>query len=647
MIDAIASLASFDGRIAKVQGPARSGKTEALVQRCAHLIGGGAAPASILVEVSSAAAAQAFRRRLRAALGPDDRHAADEVHVRTALETCVAVLDAPAARAATGRAPRLLNGAEYNFFLEDMKTLGQPIRRLRKMLEFFYRQMSDLAPRDSWLMGGEEETVLAHLERVLASRGAMLMQEAPYRCASFLQSDAGEGARGSYAYVLCDDFQNMSRAEQTCLCLLADRQLVACGNPNQQQALGTAFPCAEGFTQFDARRRDVEVFTLKGAFGNPAVSAFIDSLCDHGDLDPAFKAGSVADAGLTDGLMAVKWSTPEDELDGITKYLRVVLDAEEDLHESRTCVLVPNKRWALMAQRVLKQRGFTVTLAGALCSLGGDPRESARARALVAYTKLNLLADPRDLTAWRSWCGFDNYLTNSDAWNGLQAFAEQRGLSLLDALTLIAELDEEPFARANALAERWRAGHALIAQNAGRKGFGLLRAIEAEGLPEFEETARALVGDEDAAAVFALQRRAVTDPALPDDPHVLHVAAYGSLCGLEYDNVFAIAAIDGFVPRRDAFEVISTEEERERVMNEERRSFCNSVSKANKRLVVSFFCKAPLELAERAKMQVVRVKAEDGSRVAAVRPTAFLAEAGGAAPTTTGGQALLARHGLN
>lgn len=290
----IEAIASFDGRIAKVQGPARSGKTEALVRRCACLVRGGAAPETILVETSSAAAAQAFRRRLRRALGPDLQHAADDVHVRTALETCVAVLDAPAARAATGRVPRLLNDAEYNFFLEDMKTLGQPIRRLRKMLDFFYRQMSDFEPRDSWLAGGEEEAVLSHLERVLASRGAMLAQEAPSLCAAYLRSDAGEGVCGSYAYVLCDDFQNMSRAEQTCLCLLADRQLIACGNPNQQQAARASFPCAEGFVQFDARRRDVAVFTLSGAHGNPAIAAFADGLCDQGDMDPPSKRASRA-----------------------------------------------------------------------------------------------------------------------------------------------------------------------------------------------------------------------------------------------------------------------------------------------------------------------------------------------------------------
>ncbi|WP_438893886.1 hypothetical protein, partial [Bacillus cereus group sp. BC4] len=83
-------------------------------------------------------------------------------------------------------------------------------------------------------------------------------------------------------------------------------------------------------------------------------------------------------------------------------------------------------------------------------------RDSARARALVAYTKLNLLADPRDMTAWRSWCGFDNYLTNSDAWGGLQAFAEKRELTLYDALALADQLEDEPFLRAHALVERWR-----------------------------------------------------------------------------------------------------------------------------------------------------------------------------------------------
>lgn len=643
MID---DIASFDGRIAKVQGPARSGKTEALVRRAGRLVRAGVDPTSILVETTNGFAAQAFRQRLAVALDDEFAQEAARVRVCTALDACVEVLDAPAARAHTGRVPRILTAAEYNFLLEDMKTLGAPIRKLRRMLAYFYQQMDNLEPRSSWRIGGEEEAVLGHLTSTLAARGAMLAQEAPELAVEFLKSEAGAASRAAYAYVLCDDFQNLSRAQQTCLCLLADSQLIVTGNPNQTVEVATEHPDPHGFAQFHAVRRNVETFALEGAFGDLAITAFVDALCDHGDMDPAFKAGRAAKTAAG-ALEAVKWSSPEDELNGLTKYLRSIIDEEEDPHESRTCVLVPNKRWATMAATMLRKRGFDVSTAGSMTGLGGDPRESARARGLVAYTKLALLADPHDMTAWRSWCGFDNYLTNSDAWASLMSYADEQGLSLYDALAAVAEAEAEPFLRAGVLAERWQEGQDFIAKNAARRGFSLMRAVGGTELPEFEAVNAELVGDEDAEAVYRLVRRTVTEPVWPENPHVLHVATYDALCGAEYDRILVMGAVDGFVPSRDAFEVISTEEAREEVMNRERRRFANAVSKANEHLVISFFSKADLELAERSKMQVARVKSEDGKRVAVLRPSSLLAEAGNAAPATSGGQNLLAERGLN
>src|SRR5699024_5257272 len=249
--------------------------------------------------------------------------------------------------------------------------------------------------------------------------------------------------------------------------------------------------------------------------------------------------------GGADRFRAVKWTSPDDELNGLTKYLRALMNAQGDVHESRTCIVVPNRRWALMAQKVLRSRGFSVSAAGALSGLGGDPRESSRARALVAYTKLALLALPRDLTACRSWCGFDNHLTNSDAWANLARFASEGGLSLYDALAAVGSRDKdepEPFLRANVLAERWRAGQEFIAANTGRKGFSVLRAIGANGLPEFEDLDASIVGDEDACQLYRLMRASVTDPVWPENPHVLHVADFDALCGGDYDNVLVMGA---------------------------------------------------------------------------------------------------------
>lgn len=639
----IENIAAFDGRCAKVCGPARSGKTEALVQRCATLLNAGVAPESIFVEQSSAFAVQAFRRRLRHALG-DDHAAADAVVVETALDACARVLDAPEAREATGRVPRLLTAAEYNFFLEDMKTLGTPIRRLRKMLETFYEQWSKLVPDSEW-MGTEEAVTRDHGLRHLVGRGAMLVQEAPRLCVDYLKSEAGAGARQQYAYVLCDDFQNLTYAEQTFLCLLAETQLIVAGNVNQTVASATKWPNPRGFAEFDALRHGVEVFTLERSFGNQAALRLADALTKHDGMDPSVRATALE--GSEQEVTCIKWNTPEEELNGVTKYLRVILDQEEDLHEARTCVLVPNKRWARMAERVLKKRGFEVSTAGATAGIGGDPRDASRAKALLAYTKLNLLADPHDLTAWRSWCGLDHALTNSDAWNSLVEYAEGLGVGLLEALERASRADEEPFLRASALVLRYQEGLDFIGKNARRKGFTLMRAIGAEGLPEFGDVDAILEGDEDAAVLYRMTRRHVMDPSWPEGAHILHIAGYDALVGADYDNVFALGVVDGFMPRRDAFEVVSTEEDRARVMGEERRRFYNAVTKASKRLVVSMFSKSQLELAERTKMQVVRVKSENGERVAIVRPSSFLAEAGDAAPTTEGGQSILSRYGLN
>uniref|UniRef100_UPI002570A796 UvrD-helicase domain-containing protein n=1 Tax=Adlercreutzia caecimuris TaxID=671266 RepID=UPI002570A796 len=68
MTDVIAEIAAFDGRIAKITGPVRSGKTEALVRRAATLVAGGCAPEAILLATSTAEAARVARRRLSAAL---------------------------------------------------------------------------------------------------------------------------------------------------------------------------------------------------------------------------------------------------------------------------------------------------------------------------------------------------------------------------------------------------------------------------------------------------------------------------------------------------------------------------------------------------------------------------------------------------
>ena len=645
-------IAAFTGRIAKITGPVRSGKTEALIRRAATAVAAGTPPEDILLEVSTAEAARVARLRLAKALADagvaEADAAATGVTIATAQNLCLSVLATPDARAFTGREPRVLAPFEYNFFLEDMKTLGQPLRRLRGVLHKFQKEWSAGNPEADWIVPGDEQEALDLAHRLLVAENAMLEAEVAYLCAQYLQADAGANARKRFAIVLADDFQNLSGAQQTCLCLMARDQLIVAGNPNEAIAVATPYPNAEGFITFDTLRRDVATFTLTEAFGNPNITAFCDALTTAQGMDGAIAAEKRT--GIIRDIATVKWNTPDEEFNGLTRYLFALNEEDPEATQADICVVAPNKQWAHAFAQMLAKRGFAVSTLG-FERLAGDPREEKRARALMAYTALNLLADPEDIAAWRAWVGFGNYLALSDGWLPLLDWCDAHDATPIEALAeasrAVAAGEAEPFARAANLAARYEAGRALIQQHAARRGHALLSAVGAEGLREFAALSRQIVGDEDAATLFALVRATQFNPTHDANPRAVRVSSYEQLCGCDYRALYAVGCVDGYLPARDAFEVVSTEDERARIMADDRRLFMAGIGKAADTLMFSTFSKADLELAERTKMQVVRVRMENGERVAVLRPTCFLEEAGANAPITLGGQALLADMGID
>lgn len=640
-------VAECDDRIIKVQGAARCGKTQALIDRCCVLLGRGIDPAKILLVASTGMAAQALKARLMSTAGEALEDAAGNIDVLTPAELCSKIFENPAAQEFTGRKARVLNRAEYKFLQEDMRVLGASNRKVKSALSYYLNQMGKLVPRSEWVLLGEEHTIIKYLEECLTAREAVLPQELAALTATFLTAPEGKDARHAYDYVLCDDFQNLNYAEQNCVCICAGDQLVVAGNPNQAIARDDIEPNPDGFTSFELKREGVKVVELSEPFGNSNVAKMANALVNHGDMDASIAANITDDADAAP-VTVVKWVTPEKELDALTKYLRLELDQEDDLRESRTCVVVPNARWAHFVTKVLKQRGFNVTTIGTGNTLGGDPRDTDRCKAQIAYTKLCLLADPKDIVAWRSWLGFGNFLTNSDLWAHLQEGAKDKGQSMLEALEELAASATDPFPKAYALRDAYKQMIEFIEKNNKRKGFALMKAIGADSLPEFSDIMEQIAGDETAAQALAVCRKGFSNPCFPDNQHLIRVMFPQNMTGLEADNIYVFGCIDGFYPPRDAYEVVSTDEARSKIMNDHRRMFYTTISKANKRLVVSFFSQADLELAEKSKMQVTRVKSADGeTRTALLRMSQFLQESGSAYPGTTSGQQLLAQYGMD
>ena len=97
--------------------------------------------------------------------------------------------------------------------------------------------------------------------------------------------------------------------------------------------------------------------------------------------------------GTIRDIATVKWNTPDEEFNGLTRYLFAVNADDPEAAQSGICVVAPNKQWAHAFEQMLVRRGFTVSSLG-FKRLAGDPRDTNRARALVAYTSLNLHGRP-------------------------------------------------------------------------------------------------------------------------------------------------------------------------------------------------------------------------------------------------------------
>ena len=248
--------------IVKIAGAARTGKTQVLADHAARLVDGGCAPESILIVASTQMAVAALRSRLAAGERRRSRphrrgHAPAGVRARARRARCPGLLRPRAAACDQPRAQVPHGG---------LITCGLKARTLRSMFRFFCRKWEDGEPQEAWIERGEMAEVLDLLTGKLARMGSMLPEEAAYFAARYL-TETPE-ARGAFAHVLIDDFQNLSHAQQTACCQMTRTQLVVAGNANETVAVATDWPYPEGFADFEEMRHGVAVAALDHAFGD-------------------------------------------------------------------------------------------------------------------------------------------------------------------------------------------------------------------------------------------------------------------------------------------------------------------------------------------------------------------------------------------
>lgn len=628
----------------KVTGPAGSGKTEFLVRSAARLVEAGIDPARICMVVLTFDAAAAVRSRLLA-IAPET----GAIRVTTPFEESLRVLDGQAARAFTGRRPRVLFEAEYNMLLEDLKLAFPDPRALRSGLARLLSQRCALKTRESWDLQEGDVALLEALTARLKSFDALLREEVAPCAAEFLGSDAGSAFCKAYDAVLVDDFQNLSAGSQrVCEFLCAERLYIA-GNGNEALSGFDPYPSAAGFLQFEQRFPEAESFELAGSAGlPPQIAAFETALCRQRGmtLRPADARALDGDGRADDSLVVIKWREPEDEFGGVVSIVRSLLDENRDRDASEVYVAVPNRIWAERIEALLERYRVKTSVALDGDPVRGDPRNLERAGLIVPYARLALAADPDDAVAWRLWCGLGHRCVRAQEWARLGPWARERSLSLVEALAQLGEAPEEPFEGASHLRERYEAGAQLVESLRGKRGFSLVKAVAGGYDAGFSALLEPLSGDEDARALCARAQRRMTMPFFDPSPHRVRIGSLQRLQGLNPQFVIMTGLVDGLVPRGSRAERGPRADDavRERALQQlamQRRLFYSAAGKARTRLIFSSVQRAEADFAKRCGIDVRRVRTERGRTVAQLARSCFLDEAGDATPSTVSGEQYL------
>ena len=570
------NIAELDHTPIRVLAGPGTGKTFALMRRVARLLQGGAAPNGMLVCTFTRTASKDLEGEL-ARLGVNG---ANDVRAGTLHALCFDLLGQEEVLETTGRVPRPLLEFEERCLLEDLKSNFGGVRKSRKRLWAFEAAWARLQTETP---GGPNDPVdrafQSQLLGWLQFHEAMLIGELVPECLRYLQENPASHHRTAFQHVVVDEYQDLNRAEQALLDLLAKPgSLIVVGDEDQSiYSFKLAHP--EGiatFHQSHPETHDVELDECRRCprhVVEMATALISNNRCrTQRALTPR--------AGNPEGEVRVlQWPNMDEEAQGIARIIRARIESQE-VEAGRVLVLAP-------------RRQFGYRVRDALLALGVNAHSFFHEQALderdakQAFTLLTLLANPDDRVALRCWCGFGSPSLRSSAWERVRSHCSSSGESPWATLDKLADGDLTiPYT--GPLIERFAELRRRLSALAPLRGHALVDAIfPADG--EWAGPLRSLVhsamqGDDfDSEELREGLRVGITQPELPTDVEYVRVMSLHKSKGLTADLVAVVGCIEGLVPRLEG----DSPDAQAANLEEQRRLFYVAVTRTTRVLILS------------------------------------------------------------
>lgn len=609
-----------------------TGKSFALMRRISRLLEQGANPRRILVSTFTRTAAKDLENAL-AELGAPG---VQDVYAGTLHSLSFSILNRAEVLAITGRTPRALMEFETRFLIQDLTYGGLSVTECKKHLQAFNAAWARLhSDTPGWLTNPEDLAFDHALRAWLVFHKAMLIGELVPECRLYLRNNPLCPERSRYDHVLVDEYQDLNRAEQELLDLLAGVGTMTVIGDENQSIYSFKHSHPEGIVEFPETHENTvdQSLTVCRRCPQRVVGMSNSLLLAH---DPHARQLLPFPGNPQGEVFIVQWPSLDAEANGIAAMIHRRITAGT-LTAGGVLVLAPRRQFAYAVRDALSALGVPAHSFFSEEELDGNPKELDESAAQQAFTLLTLLANPEDIVALRCWCGFGSASLRDGAWQRIRQVCIESGFSPRAVLNSLAAGTRAAIPYTNDLVTRYRLLLQHEATCAGLTGAALVDAV----LPSTEPWAiplRDIASDIEEAdyppsVLIEALRSCIVQPEMPTETDYVRIMSLHKSKGLTANFVAVVGLIEGLVPGAPDQNTLPAEQAAK--LAEDRRVFYVALTRARQTVVLSSV--TILSLADASRMRAI---GQPAGRNVRVRASRFLNDLGPTAPTPIAGSAL-------
>ncbi len=609
--------ASDERRIRVIAGPG-SGKTFTLMRRIARLLENGIDPKKILLVTFTRTAAQDLKKELLKLGVPG----VEEIKAGTLHSFCYKMLLRDSVLQITGRHPRPLFNFELEFVIADLqRQTGLGKRDISKKIRAFEAAWARLqSDTPGWPEKEEDKIFQEILIQYLRFHKSMLIGEVIPEALKYLRSNPQADERTEFEHVFVDEFQDLNKAEQELISLLAEKgSYMIIGDEDQSiyEIFRNSHP--EGIRTFHLTHENTTDYPLSVCRRCPtdivkAADTFIQN-----NLNREIRNLVPREENPKGIIHSIQWPTFSDERDGIVEFINRRI--KEGVSPGDILLMCPRREIGYALKEKLIESGIE-----AHSFFTEEMFENVNAQ--KAMTILNLLTNNHDLVALRCWLGFDSTTKNVSGYNYLVEYSISERKEPFDILQGVVDGKITLKYSSHSIA-KFKELKQILEELSKCKVSEIINKLfpksESWAHPFLEMLEELNDDDNEVKNIQSTVLNSAINPEMPLDVDYVRIMSIHKSKGLTSEISIICGVIEGLVPRVDPE---LNGDEATRHIEEQRRLFFVGITRPKQELVISTVSRIPKTLAYTMGVKVPWTKSKETKAIA----SSFLTQLGDTFP---------------